>query len=401
MLHYFRIGFLLFMCFQLVSCNSQISEEKTERLPDDFDSQQPFGYKMPTTLTARDTSPGWNKKGRKIMLTGTVFQRNGKTPAKNVILYYYHTNSSGVYATEKGHPRNMPKNTLGQTHGYMRGWLQTDANGTYTIYTILPGSYPSRNEAAHIHVTVKEPDLDDVYYIDNFTFDDDTLLTTERRKKMENRGGSGVIRFVDQDGLWVGERNIILGLNIPDYPKDNITKPDSGKSIGESIFSFTPYHAYGPDKGTKTCPICKYGWYQGILYFVGNHPNWTDIKEWLSFLDAESLAREKHLKVYFVYGNETDYQNNRSNKTLARLGAELNLQTVALTVVPSFSDISSEIHLNEINPEVENTFLIYKRSTIIENYVNLRPTQENFDKIKKRLEETVNPYFDLPRPKKN
>ncbi|HBR54653.1 MAG TPA: intradiol ring-cleavage dioxygenase, partial [Flavobacteriaceae bacterium] len=141
--------------------------------------------------------------------------------------------------------------------------------------------------------------------------------------------------------------------------------------------------------------------YQGILYFVGNHPNWTDIKEWLSFLDAESLAREKHLKVYFVYGNETDYQNNRSNKTLARLGAELNLQTVALTVVPSFSDISSEIHLNEINPEVENTFLIYKRSTIIENYVNLRPTQENFDKIKKRLEETVNPYFDLPRPKKN
>ncbi|HBR54655.1 MAG TPA: hypothetical protein DEA82_10925, partial [Flavobacteriaceae bacterium] len=74
MLHYFRIGFLLFMCFQLVSCNSQISEEKTERLPDDFDSQQPFGYKMPTTLTARDTSPGWNKKGRKIMLTGTVFQ---------------------------------------------------------------------------------------------------------------------------------------------------------------------------------------------------------------------------------------------------------------------------------------------------------------------------------------
>ena len=153
--------------------------------------------------------------------------------------------------------------------------------------------------------------------------------------------------------------------------------------------------------GTKTCPICKYGWYQGILYFVGNHPNWTDIKEWLSFLDAESVARGKHLKVYFVYGNETDYQNNSSNKTLARLGAELNLQTVALTVVPSFSDISSEIHLNEINPEVENTFLIYKRSTIIENYVNFRPTQENFDKIKRRLEETVNLYFDLPRPKKN
>ncbi len=37
---------------------------------------------------------------------------------------------------------------------------------------------------------------------------------------MENRGGSGVLKIVQGANLQIGERNIILGLNIPDYPKE-------------------------------------------------------------------------------------------------------------------------------------------------------------------------------------
>ncbi len=36
---------------------------------------------------------------------------------------------------------------------------------------------------------------------------------------MENRGGSGVLKLVQGENLQIGEWNIILGLNIPDYPK--------------------------------------------------------------------------------------------------------------------------------------------------------------------------------------
>jgi protocatechuate 3,4-dioxygenase beta subunit len=48
---------------------------------------------------------------------------------------------------------------------------------------------------------------------------------------------------------------------------------------------------------------------------------------------------------------------------------------------------------------VENTFLIYKRSNIIDKYVDLKPNQQNFKKIAERLDNTANEYFKLSRPK--
>ncbi|WP_431137116.1 intradiol ring-cleavage dioxygenase [Psychroserpens mesophilus] len=397
MLHLLKKAILLFIGMNLINCNGQTQQKLTNTLSKDFDESPPFYYKMPTKLVASDTSSGWDQNGQKILLTGTVYQIDGKTPAPNVVLYYYHTDINGLYSTKKSEERNMPKNKLGQTHGYIRGWLKTDEQGHYSIYTVKPETYPSRDEPAHIHVTVKDEILNEPYYIDDFVFDDDSLLTTERRKKMQNRGGSGVIRFVEKENLWIGERNIILGLNIPDYPKQSTN--NSGKHIGEDIISFTPFHAYGADKGTKTCPICKYGWFHGILYFVGNNPNWENIKKWLVFLDNEGIEKGKYLKIYFVYGNETNYSKKERLNVLEKLGTTLDLKTVALTFVSSFSDRSSEIYLNNINPDVENTFLIYKRSNIIDKYVNFKPNEDNYNTIKKRLEKTTNEYFKLSRPK--
>ena len=399
MLRIFKIGFLLLTWINLLNCNGQTPKKQTNILPDDFDKSPPFYYKMPENLSSSDTSPALDQKGQKILLTGTVYQIDGKTPAPNVILYYYQTNINGVYATKETEKRNMPKNKLGQTHGYIRGWIKTDEQGKYSIYTIKPGTYPSRDEPAHIHITIKEKHMKDIYYIDDFVFDDDSLLTTQRRKKMKNRGGSGVIRFVEKGDMWIGERNIILGLNIPNYPKQNTSFINSGKNIGEEIISFTPFHAYGADKGTKTCPICKYGWFHGIIYFVGNKPNWKDVKEWLVFLENESEKREKYLKVYFVYGNEANYDKTQRIQELEKLGTKLDLKKVALTFVPSFKDKTSEIYLNKINPNVENTFLVYKRSNIIDKYVDLKPNQENFKKITNQLDNSANEYFKFSRPK--
>ncbi|SOE20273.1 protocatechuate 3,4-dioxygenase beta subunit [Spirosomataceae bacterium TFI 002] len=393
--------FLLFVCFNLSNCKGQSAQTQTNILSEDFDKSPPFYYKMPKELSSTDTSPAYKNQGQKILLTGTVFQIDGKTPAPNVILYYYQTNLRGTYATNENEERNMPKNKLGQTHGYIRGWVKTDEQGKYSIYTTKPGTYPSRDEPAHVHISVKEKNLEVPYYLDDFVFDDDQLLTTQRRTKMENRGGSGVIRFVEKQGLWIGERNIILGLNIPNYPIQSMSTVSSGKNIGEDVISFTPFHAYGADKGTITCPICKYGWYNGILYFVGNKPNWEEVKDWLIFLETESTKREKYLKVYLVYGNESEYDKEKRMRELDKLGTELGLQKVALTFVPSFTNKPSEVYLNKINPSVENTFLVYRRSVIIDKYINLKPNGENFEKITRQLDLSANEYFKLSRPQKD
>ncbi|MFZ1529552.1 MAG: hypothetical protein WAT19_12420 [Ferruginibacter sp.] len=354
-----------------------------------------LGNAMPDTIGTQDFSPAWTEKGQKLLLTGTVYQRDGKTPARFVVIYYYHTNKEGRYLHIPSKKRSMVPNEKGQTHGYIRGWVKTDSSGRYYIYTIRPGTYPSRDEPAHIHLTLKEPGFENAYYIDDAVFDDDILLTGQKRKRMEYRCGSGVMRIVQKDGLQIGERNIILGLNIPGHPEAGTGNTNSGKNIGEDVLSFTPYHAWGPDKGTKTCPVCKYGWYHGILFFAGNNPNWTDIKKWLVFMETESIKRKQYLKAYFIYGNENGYSKTAREQELEKLGKDLDLKKTALTFVPSFTDAASEVNLNRVDASTESTIILYMRRNIIGTYINLKPSAENFQLITKRLDETVNEYYDL------
>lgn len=163
------------------------------------------------TLNETLILPDYSENGPKLKVSGTIFLRDGKTPAPGVILYVYHTDQSGEYA------RKGSETGWGQRHGYIRGWLKTDAKGKYTFYTLKPAPYPGRNAPAHIHATVKEPNVNE-YWIDEYLFDDDPLLTSAERSQQEKRGGNGILKTSRaKDGSLVATRDIILGLNIPDY----------------------------------------------------------------------------------------------------------------------------------------------------------------------------------------
>jgi protocatechuate 3,4-dioxygenase beta subunit len=379
--------------FIFTSCNSQTKTKSNLVVGGGCDGCELMYVGMPKNITSIDTSAAWTEKGQKLLITGTVYKLGGKTPAPNVIIYYWQTDNNGYYSPSKGMDEKAKK------HGHIRGWVKSDENGKYSMYTIRPASYPNRDAPAHIHTSIKEPNIKDEYYIDGFVFDDDKLLTGKKRRALENRGGSGILRVLIDKNMQVAEHNIILGLNIPNYPEKNQTKLNSGLEIGEDNPSFTPFHAFGPDKGTKTCPVCKYGRFHGIVYFVGNNPNWNNIKEWLSFLELESVNRARYLKVYFVYGNNKGYSKDKRKMELENLGNELNIKNTALTFVPSFSNKESEVNLNKINPEVENTFVIYKNRAIIDKFVNLKPTKENYKLISQTLDKTKNKYFNLSEPK--
>ena len=157
-----------------------------------------------------DTLHGYYVPGNKLLVTGRVLQADAKTPAANVILYLYHTNSDGIYPT-KGNEKGW-----GRRHGYLRGWLKTNEKGEYSFLTIRPGSYPDGNNPAHIHVTIKEPGRNE-YWIDDFHFEDDPILTQAARKHFTNRGGNGIITTTMVKGTMTGRRDIILGRNIPGY----------------------------------------------------------------------------------------------------------------------------------------------------------------------------------------
>jgi len=146
---------------------------------------------------------------RRIAINGVVYKPDG-SPAPDVVIYIYHTDSTGIYPTrgnEKGFDRQ---------HGYLRGWMKTNEKGEYKFFTMRPGSYPGGKNPAHIHAMIKEPGKVP-YWIDDYLFDDDPVLTDRERSKLRQRGGNGILKMKDVGNMVKSERNIYLGKNIPNY----------------------------------------------------------------------------------------------------------------------------------------------------------------------------------------
>jgi protocatechuate 3,4-dioxygenase beta subunit len=188
-----------------------------------YENKTPF-----TELDWQLTLPDYNDKGPKLHVTGTVYKADGKTPAAGIVLYFYHTDQTGVY------PQKETETGWGKRHGFIRGWLKTNAKGQYSIRTLKPGAYPNRGAAAHIHCIVKEGKLNE-YYIGDFLFDDDPLLSEEAKSNSAVPGGNGVLKPQEKNGILYAERNIYLGKHVRNYPLSMKQQTDfilSGLAVG-------------------------------------------------------------------------------------------------------------------------------------------------------------------------
>jgi protocatechuate 3,4-dioxygenase beta subunit len=143
-----------------------------------------------------------DEPGAPMTIVGTVMTAR-QVPAPGVIVYAYHTDRTGIYPQ------------AANRHGTLRGWTRTDAQGNYRFDTIRPGAYPSRDVPEHVHMHVIEPGVG-TYYIENLEFQDDPLNSKRDR---EDRGGDGFVLPVRKEGIWQARWDIVLGRNIPGYPR--------------------------------------------------------------------------------------------------------------------------------------------------------------------------------------
>lgn len=139
--------------------------------------------------------------GEKMLISGTVFDLDGKTPVPNALIYLYHTDIEGFYGRRKDEAK----------HGRYRGWLLTDAKGRYEFQTIKPAPYPENRFAAHIHFTLTTASRKEDWF-DNILFEGDPLISERERKEAGNKGGFQPILKLKKnaDGLWTAQRNIQL-----------------------------------------------------------------------------------------------------------------------------------------------------------------------------------------------
>lgn len=176
---------------------------------DDCEACDLMFTEMPVNITRETKIASESEPGERLVLTGTIYKSDGKTPAPNIVLYMYHTDHTGNYTPGKNQ-------TVAKRHGHLRGWIKTDATGKYKIETIRPAPYPGNQAPAHIHPIILEPD-ERYYWIDEYLFEDDPLVTATVRKNERKRGGNGIIALKKTNGVWEGKRDIVLGMNIPNY----------------------------------------------------------------------------------------------------------------------------------------------------------------------------------------
>jgi protocatechuate 3,4-dioxygenase beta subunit len=146
------------------------------------------------TVIVDDKEPG-----EPLIVSGTIYTPDGRTPMDGINLYVYQTDATGNYSTSGGDNRNT------RIHGLMR----TNAEGHYEFRTIKPASYPGRRIAAHIHAFVSGPGYPE-YWIDEFIFEGDPFITEEVRQKFADQGNFSPILHLTRgsDGLLRGSRDI-------------------------------------------------------------------------------------------------------------------------------------------------------------------------------------------------
>ncbi len=327
-----------------------------------YDGRELFYEGMPTQVQSIDTSSAWTDGRRRMVILGRVLNLGDGKPVSGVIIYYYQTNDEGRY---KG---STP-------HGDLRGWVKTDEDGKYAIYSSRPGAYPESNTPAHIHLSVLEPEIGYPYYLDQRVFDDDILLTPKHRESAPNRGGSCVLRGALENGVYLIQHNIILGLNIPQHPGDKLKS--KGLQVGEDLSSFLPRHIWGPDKGSKICPVSKYQAEGGMLFFVGGKTNLIDFRRWLAFLEdlCCSTTDDLHLLLLVKEGQfeERDLQNSIKN---------MSLECLSIAIAND-----SELAENNIGPLNDNTVIIYRRRNVKGKFLDLQPSTSGKQKLLRALDE--------------
>lgn len=380
---YLFIAFIFFSttgCSQKNSLNANYAQTPQQHVGGACEGCEAiYSNKIPIkNLNWIDTLPDFNEAGTKLVVSGIIYQRDGKTPAKDVVLYVYHTDQTGHYTNKYKEAGYAGRN------GYCKGWMKTNAKGEYKFYTLLPAPYPNTNIPAHIHPIIKEPGMNE-YYIDEYLFSGDKFLTKEQVDKSENRGGSGIVTLKKENGVLYAQRNIILGLNIPDYPSAK-TSLQSGIDLGDNCPAFDPKHLTGADAGKYACPMCKYGLGQGIMLWT-NSDDFNQLTGWVKKLDSKmKMMGEKKLRVFIVYTNPQKENAATVEEKLNEWLMPLRLEKVAVVYLPSVNDVKSNAAAYHINPDVINTMFVYRQRKVIEKYINAELNDETLDEVIEKIQ---------------
>jgi len=155
---------------------------------------------VPANVSWKTTLANATDEGEPMIISGTVFNKDGKTPAPSILIYLYHTDMYGLYGRSGQHK-----------HGKFRGWMLTDDKGRYEFRSIRPASYPNSAQSQHVHMTVTGVNRKEDW-IDSILFEGDKFITARERETAGEKGGFNPIVTLQKasNGIFSAKRDIRL-----------------------------------------------------------------------------------------------------------------------------------------------------------------------------------------------
>ncbi|MGH7494236.1 MAG: hypothetical protein ACREOO_17840 [bacterium] len=105
--------------------------------------------------------------GEPMVVTGTVYAVDGKTPVSGIAVYVYHTDAEGYYRKGNNNSSN-PR---------LKGTMITSAEGKYEYRSIRPAPYPGGGNPAHVHYVISRKGIEKQY--EELQFEGDPILGRE------------------------------------------------------------------------------------------------------------------------------------------------------------------------------------------------------------------------------
>lgn len=170
--------------------------------------ESPIYDRAEDLLSNTDTIPDFRSKTNKLKLTGVIYQSDGVTPAKDVIIFIEQPDENGDFdLRQSGDNRYV----------FHRSWVKTDEDGRYTFYTFVPGNDRRYNQMQQIFPIIKEASKPEVQ-LESLLFDEDPLLTKRCRKRLIKKGQEArILNIEKEDGMLVASKDIVL----PEHTEPN------------------------------------------------------------------------------------------------------------------------------------------------------------------------------------
>lgn len=157
--------------------------------------------------TASATNDAWriviaskDEPGEPLIVFGTVYKPDGKTPVEGITVYVYHTDAEGYYR----------KGNNSSSNPRLHGTMTTNAEGKYEYRTIKPAAYPGGGNPAHVHYVISGKGYTKQY--DELQFEGDRWLRNPQLSASQRGDNFLSVRplIKDKDGVWRVVKDIRL-----------------------------------------------------------------------------------------------------------------------------------------------------------------------------------------------